>query len=166
MIAGRFVEIAAADHTQALAIVFAEVFGRQLEQQIGYCNFIQFNALAVRNDILIVIAVCGGNDNMVEIVVLRSFKLFQAPVAGDEKSHIHGIFKVDYACPVVYPALYLYGRCKAASADIRKLVRTYCIRDVTRFSDDTEKLFKVYLHSTNPSEHHKIYYTPIDRICQ
>jgi hypothetical protein len=118
MIAGRFVEIAAADHTQTLAIIFAEVLGRQLEQQIGNCNFIQFNALSVRDDILIVIAVSGRNDNMVEIVVIRSFKLFQTPVAGDEKSHIHGIFKVDNACPVIYSALYLYRRSKAAPTDI------------------------------------------------
>jgi hypothetical protein len=141
MIAGRFIQVAATDHAKSLAVLLAEVFSRQLEKKISHCNFIQFNALTLGNDILIVITAYGRNNNMVEVIVKRSFQLFKTPVAGDSKSKIHGIHKVDNASPVIDPAVNSNGRSESITTDIGKLVRTYLISEVTGFSDDTEKLF-------------------------
>ena len=102
MIALSLIQVTAADHTKSLAVFPAKHLSRQAEENIIQRNFIQFNALTVCHDIIIVIVVADGrNNNMVKGKIIFSGKLFQTPVAGVKKLEYGSIIKIDYACPVI-----------------------------------------------------------------
>jgi hypothetical protein len=130
MIALADIKVTAADHTKSLAIILAEILCRQLEQQICQCDFIQFNALAFSNDIIIIIAADGRNNNMVEVEVIISVEFLQTSVTDDTENKINRILQVNDTSSVIDAAVHLNRRRKAAASDVRELVRSDLTVDI------------------------------------
>ena len=142
MITLRFIQITAADHTKTFAIFFAEIFCRQTEKHISQCDFIQFNALTICNDIIIVIIIAyGRNNNMVERKVIIPGELFQAPVAVKKKSEYNRVIKIYNTSPVMKLTAEVNGRIKGIAFYFAELFSRNFIRKIFFLTDNTEYLF-------------------------
>jgi hypothetical protein len=104
-IAFGFIQITAADHTKSLAVFPAQYLCRKLEKNIRNSNIIQFNALTLSHDILIVITAYRRNYNMTEFKAITLFKLLQASVADVKESEFSGIIEIYHISLVVYASL-------------------------------------------------------------
>jgi len=118
MLASTLVQVAAADHAEAFAVLLAQDLYRQLEQDIGDCDVIHFDTFPVGNDIIVVIAAEGRNDNMVEGELILSLEVLQAPVTGVIEREGGSILKVHNACPVVDSSLDRYRGSQIKATDI------------------------------------------------
>jgi hypothetical protein len=107
-IAGSLIQITAAGRAKTLAVLFAEDLSRQLEKNIGNCNIIEFNALSVSNDVVIVITAERRNYNMCEIVVIFAGKFLETPVADKVEGEVSAVIQINDPSPVVESAVYIH----------------------------------------------------------
>ena len=143
MFADRFIQIAAAYHAKPFAVVFAQSFGRQIKKKIGYRNFIQVNALAVRNDIFVIIAADRRNNNMVAVKMIRPHHFFQTSIAGNKQFSVQRIDQMNDTRFIIDPALDGNRRIKFHTLDIRKFFCFDAVINILGLAGDTEKLLKI-----------------------